>query len=139
MISTGETPEQAQAYFRRYAIGAYETFLNTWVSASYNLDSILYWDRTFISAYVYKSLDKQSFDYLLELMYELNHKFLIGIVFVDMPVEVCLERLEVLRKNDPKYRDYIKTNGKEDMMKVQRRFYEVLSILSNHGFIVEIV
>lgn len=129
-----------EAFFQRYAIGAYETFMNVAVPSSSNLGRDIYWDRTFISAYVYKSITRTVFDFCVERLYDLAKKFPVEIIFIDTSVDECLLRLSSLRVGDHKYRNYAWADNKSDMMSIQKRFYEVLGTLSErNGFSLTLI
>jgi thymidylate kinase len=115
-----------------FAIGAYETLIEM---ASGELTHV-YWDRTFISAYIYDTISRQVYNYLTSLCLKINIK---NIIFVDTDPKVCIDRLQRMRESDPKYKNYIWCDVLQKMIDIREKFLEVMNELSIKGFIIQTV
>jgi thymidylate kinase len=116
-----------------YAIGVYETMIE--MAQMKMLDDV-YWDRTFISALAYGSISRKAYDYLLELIYNIGN---IEVIFLDTPVDETLERWNKIRETKPDYKNYAWADNKADAMRVQKKFYELLSQLDNHNIVIKMI
>ena len=131
-LLTGEIESDWLVLFDAYAIGVYETMMNM---AKQEVNNV-YWDRTFISAYAYRSISRMAYDVMVELLYNIGN---VGIVFLDTSVDETLERWKKLKEGNPEYKDYAWADNKADAMRIQLEFYKLLGQLSNHGIVTEFV
>jgi len=117
-----------------YSLGAYETVLRLYK----NWPEAIFWDRTFISAYIYDSISKRYFDYLVDICLE-NQVSTPHIIFVDTKIDTCLSRLKSLRESDPKYKDYIWCDTFVTMIDKRNFFIDVIDKLSKKGFVTQYI
>jgi len=116
--------------FSSYSIGVYETILETLPL----LHKTIYWDRTFISAYVYDSIYLSTINYLLEKL----NRMVVKIIYIDTPVEVCIERLAKLRMDNPNYKKYFYSSNQDDFKVIQEKFEETfMHMTNNYNFKIE--
>lgn len=97
-----------------YLCGVYEAVWHSYKTFA-NFGDAYYWDRTWISAYVYGSINLQAFDRLC--------RFYKGctIIYIDTPMLICKERWEKLRNQNPNYKKYVgdlRWYANDDDMKV---------------------
>lgn len=122
------------AEINSYAFGVYETLLRIYFSRNLLLDFI-FWDRTWISAYVYGSIN---YDKFLELIYlykeylSNNNISSVNIIFMDTSAEVCKERWNNINKLEKNYVDNI-----DNWDKYYVKFLEAMEQLENCGYFVE--
>lgn len=117
-----------------YSIGAYETILRMFKG----WPEKVFWDRTFISSYVYDTIYEMQFNYLVDIGLE-NKLITPNIVYIDTAPKTCLDRLKQLRENDPKYKDYIWCDTLREMERIKFLMEQVISKLSLKGFITKYV
>ena len=111
-----------------YGIGVYETILRMFLS-SYSAPDY-YWDRTWISAYVYKTLTKPSFDFISDLYCENCVK----VIWLDTNPFICKDRWEAENKKDEK--DYVVNF---DWKGLRDEFETVMTELDKMGMNVEVI
>jgi shikimate kinase len=72
---------------------------------------------------------------LLEIFNSLeNLKQKTTFVYIDTDIEICIERLNKLREDDPKYRDYIFADTFESMTKIKKKFDDVFKYLIDQNY-----
>ena len=110
-----------------YAIGVYEAIYHTHVDFG-NMRRSYWWDRTWISAYVYGSIKKEAFDFLSDLYVEItNH-----IVFVDTNVSICKERFA----NSVEDKSYV---NNFEWNKLHSRFCRAMQELNTKGYKIKTI
>lgn len=104
--------------------GAYDAIWYSYESGSFGTQ--MYWDRTFISAFAYGSLKREIFEQIIKVY---KH-FGVTIVFIDTPVDVCLDRMAVRNRKDP--RNYI--DLKKDWVQVRHNLVNAIQYMESKGF-----
>ena len=109
-----------------YCVGVYETIYNM---LNFTSHRDTYWDRTWISAFIYGTISQSEFQYIT-CLYKDNMSN-IKIVFLDTNIKICKQRFK-----DSKYKEYV---NNFDWDGLRSKFLFALSILKKNGFKVRIL
>jgi thymidylate kinase len=95
----------------------------------------LWLDRTFLSAFVYGSIGRETFWRLVDRLNKDKNCF----IYMDTPVELCVERFYALPQG---FKDYVLHQGDRDQLTtyweyLHKNFYNYLNIISQKGFTVK--
>jgi thymidylate kinase len=105
-----------------YVIGCYETVFNIYKNFGQKIP--VYMDRSFITAYAYRTMSNSSFHYIMKMFNTLK----IYYVFIDTPVNVCLERFEKIKDK----KKYVEIDKNWNMLR--DNLLELMKIASNNNF-----
>ena len=112
--------------FNPYYYGAYETILE--LNTQIGQNDVWFWDRTWISAWVYGSItNKRIFDELVRI-YTDHCK----VIFIDTPVDECLKRW---KERDNAGKEYV--DLQKDWRLLREKFVETVNILEARGMNVQ--
>jgi len=112
-----------------YHLFSYETLLRAEAIFSRPSLSDHYWDRSFLSAYVYGSISLNVFNRLMNLVDDINLDHEIEFVYVDTDINLCVDRLNRIRETCCDYKDYVKADTIESMHKIKDKFDELFKAL----------
>lgn len=106
--------------------GAYLTVLHSLFRIKNLEECNVYWDRTFISAFAYGTIE---FDLVTELVTAIkDNGWDVRIVFLDIPVDVCMDRFMMREEN----RDYVAYVTQQTKL---RLFWEKVSFKLRHSIV----
>jgi len=105
-----------------YCLGCYEMLRTSLV----NLPCDAYWDRTFISAWVYYTINEDMFEYLCKEYLSVNTK----VIFIDTDPQICMSRF---KKNRKRYVSNFDWYGLRD------RFHEAISKMKRIGYDIKVI
>lgn len=113
------------------SVGAYEAIFNVlnFVKENY------FWDRTYVSAWAYGTIDWYQFQYLTSMLKDIKHD--IRFIYMNTPISICLERLFKLRATNPKYKDYAIQVDRNGMEEIKMKFDEAFKFIKSEGFVVQ--
>ena len=104
--------------------GAYDAVWYLYDSGCFGTQ--VYWDRTFISALAYGSLDKKIFASILNVFKPEG----VEIIFIDTPVEECVRRWAIRNRKDP--RNYVDMS--KDWTQVRYNIENAIMYMEGKGF-----
>jgi thymidylate kinase len=113
-----------------YLLGSYITLYKTLLERPFFQKFNYYQDRSFVSGFVYETLEKEPFDAIVSVLKDL--RLSIRFAYVDTPVDLCLERFY----KRPEARDYLqnKYDLKSFWNKVSSKFNQTFEFLDRNGF-----
>jgi thymidylate kinase len=114
-----------------FLLGAYYAIIHIYQVGDFKREGV-YWDRTWISAFVYGSLTKDCFKLVVAEYAKYAND--LKIVYADTPVNVCLKRLNALRSEDTRYNNYELSAIEDDWIAVKNNFNDAFDIMRNNGF-----
>jgi len=113
-------PQITQDYF---LLGAYTALMEELTATSWGKDS--WWDRTWISAYVYGSMSWNTFKAIAQYMQKTDIDMNYQVYYMDTPIEVCKKRFQ--EQHPTQDRSYV--FPVKDWEDIDKNFRETLDYL----------
>ena len=114
-----------------FLLGAYYAIVNMYNDNNFKRLNV-YWDRTWISAFVYGSLTKDCFRLLVSEHVKFIHD--VRVIYINTPINICLKRLNELRSEDTRYNNYELSAIEDDWIAVKNNFINAFAIMKSVGF-----